>query len=107
MKRLHLALGVKNIEQSIKEYTQRLSAPPEIVVDNVYALFRTETLNLSIRKSSNDDLGLRHLGWESSEYTTFSEETDCNGYVWEHFNQKNQEDDIHKTWPASQYSQQR
>jgi hypothetical protein len=99
MKRFHLAIGVKNITESIKDYTKRLNIKPEVVIDEEYALFRTSTLNLSIRKVSSNNLGFRHVGWESDDYDKFSEEKDCNGLIWETFNSKSQRDEINSIWP--------
>ena len=99
MKRLHLALGVKDIDESIKDYSKRLSCDPVVKIDNQYALFRTDTLNLSIRKVDDSKLGLRHLGFESEEYGSFQSDTDCNDILWETFPQQAQIDEIIDTWP--------
>ena len=80
MKRLHLAIGVKNIENSSQDYQKKFNCKPVVVIENEYALFRTDSLNLSIRKVEDEKLGLRHLGWESEKYAGFTEETDCNGF---------------------------
>ena len=98
-KRLHLALGVKNITDSVLDYKRRLGVSPEFVIKEEYALFRTESLNLSIRQVKDSELGLRHLGWESEDYEQFTEETDCNGFVWEHFNRAAQVNEVHEYWP--------
>ena len=99
MKRLHLALGVGNIKDAINDYTNRFGQRPVVVIENEYALFRTETLNISIRKRPASEHGLRHLGWESDSYTMFDEETDCNGIVWEHFSKNDQIKEILDVWP--------
>ena len=98
MKKFHLALGVKNIQESIEDYTKRLAADPIIVIPNEYALFRTESLNISIRKSAT--VGLRHLGWEDEKANTFTEDKDCNDITWERFNQSDQIKEIQDTWPG-------
>jgi|TARA_Y100000389_G_scaffold202866_1_gene249526 hypothetical protein len=101
MKRLHLAIGVKNIENSIQDYQKKFNCKPAVVIENEYALFRTDSLNLSIRKVEDEKLGLRHLGWESEQYTGFTEETDCNGFIWEHFRKEDQIKEILDVWPQS------
>jgi hypothetical protein len=101
MKKFHLALGVKDIQKTVEEYTKRFECEPVIVIDNEYALFRTETLNISIRKGEGSQLGLRHLGWESDEYTECLEEIDCNGWVWETFSKEAQIKEILEIWPGS------
>ena len=83
MRTLHLALAVSNIEQSVADYTARLGVRPVLVVPDQYALWRTSTLNLSIRKTNEASGTMRHLGWEDTEATEFSNDTDCNGIVWE------------------------
>jgi len=99
MKRLHLAIGVKNITDSIQDYSKRFDCEPVVVIKNEYALFRTESLNVSIRKVDGDKLGLRHLGWEDEHYDGFNEETDCNGFMWEYFRKEDQIKEILDVWP--------
>jgi hypothetical protein len=97
-KRFHLAIGVKNIEDSIQEYTNRFGCKPVIVVKNEYALFKTDCLNVSIRKVITSDIGVRHVGWESEKYTGFEEEKDCNGLIWETFREEDQMKEIKGLW---------
>lgn len=52
MKRIHVALGVSDIEASVIEYTARLGHAPVVVVPNEYALWRTAEVNL-IKDSSH------------------------------------------------------
>jgi len=96
-KKFHIALGVTDINASIEDYSSRLGCKPCAIVKDTYALFRTETLNISIRKS--DTVGLRHLGWEDSSATDFSEETDVNNILWERFAASDQIDEILDIWP--------
>lgn len=104
MKKLHLAISTEQIEATIEDYSQRLNAPPCIVVPGEYALWRTETLNISIRQDSSRAPGsLRHLGWEDPSATAFTIETDVNGIVWEHFAAAHQADEINETWPDTHY----
>jgi len=98
-KRFHLALGVLDVETTVVDYTQRLGVQPELVVQGEYALFRTETLNVSIRKVKEPEQGLRHLGWESDGFVGFTEETDCNGILWEAFSADTQREEIQSIWP--------
>lgn len=103
MQTLHLALAVKNIEQSVADYSVRLGAPPVVMVPGEYALWRTRTLNLSIRRTSEAAGTLRHLGWEDTEATEFSTEIDCNGIVWENFSPLHQAQEINEIWPGANY----
>ena len=100
MKRLHIALGVSNIEESIKDYSQRLECEPIVVVPNEYALWRTANINLSIRRVDDGKNPLRHLGWEDDSASKFTQDTDVNGIVWERFNKQLQEKEIADTWPS-------
>lgn len=103
MRVLHLALAVSNIEQSVADYSARLGVLPVAVVPGEYALWRTATLNLSIRKTSEPPGTMRHLGWEDEEATEFSTETDCNGIVWEKFAASHQAEEINEIWPNANY----
>lgn len=103
MRVLHLALAVSNIEQSVGDYSARLGALPVVVVPEQYALWRTATLNLSIRKSNEAPGTLRHLGWEDTTATEFSNEIDCNGIVWESFAAAHQAQEINDIWPGTKY----
>ena len=104
MKRLHLAIGVKNITDSIQDYSKRFDCKPVVVIENEYALFRTDTLNVSIRKVDDNKLGLRHLGWEDEHYNGFTEGIDCNGFTWEHFRKEDQIKEILDVWPEASQS---
>jgi len=104
MKRIHIALSTNNIEKTVEDYSQRLGLNPCTVVSGEYALWRTDILNLSIRQDPKAQSGeLRHLGWEDSEATEFSTDTDVNGILWESFNAKQQAIEINETWPGTNY----
>ena len=104
MKKLHIAISTNKIEETIKDYSARLEAEPSSVVSGEYALWRTETLNLSIRQDPKCTSGeLRHLGWEDSNTSEFSEETDVNGIVWEKFTAQQQANEINELWPQANY----
>ncbi|MDX8385956.1 MAG: hypothetical protein R8M11_05515 [Gallionella sp.] len=103
MKTLHLALSVSDIEQSVVDYSARLGLQPVVVVPGEYALWRTDTLNLSIRKSSESPGTMRHLGWEDAKAIDFSDEIDCNGITWERFTAEQQADEINEIWPETHY----
>lgn len=103
MRTLHLALAVSNVEQSVADYSARLGVLPVSVVPGEYALWRTATLNLSIRKTSEPSGTMRHLGWEDTEATEFSTETDCNGITWENFSASHQAQEINEIWPNANY----
>ncbi|MEB3353440.1 MAG: hypothetical protein VKM34_04300, partial [Cyanobacteriota bacterium] len=85
-RRLHLAGGMADLAASIADYSARLGMEPECLVPGVYALWRTEELNLSIRMVSTAAAGqLRHLGWEDPEAAAMETSLDVNGILWERF----------------------
>lgn len=101
MKRFHIAIGVADVASSIDDYTARLDVLPCVVVPGEYALWRTKTLNLSIRRVGEPG-ALRHLGWEDPSAPSFSKDTDANGIIWERFNAEQQEREILDTWPDAE-----
>lgn len=104
MKRLHLAISINDLETSIQDYSKRLGSSPQVVIPGEYALWRTESVNLSIRKDPNVKPGsLRHLGWEDDSAEEFSSDTDCNGILWEHFAFNHQKQEILDVWPDSKF----
>ncbi|MEM7469061.1 MAG: hypothetical protein AAF387_19555 [Pseudomonadota bacterium] len=104
MKKLHIAISTNKIEETIADYSNRLDAEPCSVIPNEHALWRTEQLNLSVRQDLSCTQGqLRHLGWEDASATEFTQETDVNGIVWEHFNAELQADEINELWPQANY----
>lgn len=105
MRRLHLALATDNIEATIDDYSRRLGSPPCTTIPGEYALWRTDTLNLSVRHDFTLPPGsLRHLGWEDPTATAFSMETDVNGIVWERFDAHHQAEEIQALWPEASYT---
>ena len=67
MQRFHLALTTHNLESTISDYSVRLGIAPEVVVQGEYALWRTDSLNVSVRVDLSSKAGsLRHLGFEDS-----------------------------------------
>ncbi|MGM0564944.1 MAG: hypothetical protein ACQES2_11480 [Pseudomonadota bacterium] len=104
MKKLHIAISTDNIEQTIEDYSIRLGLQPCSSVPGEYALWRTESLNLSVRQDHNCSPGsLRHLGWEDPAATEFTQDTDVNGIVWERFAAGHQADEINELWPKANY----
>jgi len=104
MKKIHIALSVKDISTSVEDYSKRLGCQPCAIVPGEYALWRTESVNFSIRQTEEDAGTLRHLGWEDPAATRFSKETDVNGIEWEEFNANFQADEIQQIWPETHYS---
>ena len=96
--RFHLALGVPDEDRSVPEYSVRLGRAPSVHVPNEYALWRTDQVNFSIRRADGP-AALRHLGLEDPTVTSFSEETDVNGIVWERFTLQEQLLEIQRHWP--------
>jgi hypothetical protein len=75
-RRFHLAVGVAAPEASIADDSTRLAQEPECVVPGVHALWRTATLNLSIRVVDAADAGqLRHLRWEEPDAVGYADPT--------------------------------
>ena len=104
MKKLHIAISTDKIEETIPDYSQRFNMPPCLIIPGEYALWRTESLNVSIRQDSACTPGtLRHLGWEDPAATEFSKDTDVNGIVWERFAALHQADEINETWPETNF----
>lgn len=102
MKRFHIALSTNRIEETVADYTVRLGAAPTLVVEGEYALWRTETLNVSIRQDANCAPGeLRHLGWEDPAAAGFTADVDVNGVTWERFRAVDQDAEITAIWPSA------
>ena len=101
MNKIHIAIGVSDVVRSVEDYTRRLGCPPKIVVPNEYALWRTDSINFSIRHDTQGAGELRHLGWEDPSALQFTKETDVNGIVWERFSEELQAKEIKDTWPQS------
>ena len=65
VKKLHIAISTDKIEETIKDYSIRLGMNPCSSIFGEYALWRTESLNVSVRYDRTCVRGaLRHLGWE-------------------------------------------
>ncbi len=86
MRRIHIALAVDSLEESIADYTGRLGAEPLAVVPGRYALWRTPEVNLSINADTPNEQRLRHLGFEDDSVGERTEDRDVNGIAWETFN---------------------
>lgn len=99
MKKLHLAIATHDLETCLADYSQRFGTQPEVVVPNQYALWRTDSTNVSVRVDTSVPAGtLRHLGWEDSAATEFTADTDANGIVWERFTYEQQQQEIHEAF---------
>jgi len=104
MNKLHIAISTNKIEETVVDYTARLGEKPCSYIKNEYALWRTESLNVSVRQDSNCDAGeLRHLGWEDASAKNFSKDIDVNGIVWERFTAQHQADEINEIWPEANF----
>lgn len=104
MQRFHLAIATHNLAATITDYTNRLGCAPCVVVPDIYALWRTDTLNVSVRQDVQCRPGeLRHLGWEDPTARAFTADTDCNGIVWERFAAAQQAAEINDLWPQANY----
>ena len=104
MKRIHLAIATHDIDASIEDYSSRFGAAPCSVVPGEYALWRTETFNISIRKDPSCKPGeLRHMGFEDASAPEFTLSEDVNGITWETFTAQQQADEIEEAWPGTGY----
>lgn len=104
MKRIHIAISTNDIEKTIEDYSQRIGSRPCVVVKEQYALWRTDSINLSVRQDLGCKPGeLRHLGWEDASAKQFSKNKDVNGIVWERFSAQQQADEINETWAGTRY----
>ena len=83
MKRFHIALAVKDLDESIEDYSIRLGASATVVVPGSYAMWRTDLLNFSINQAPERAGQLRHIGFEDDRALGFSASRDVNGIEWE------------------------
>ena len=104
MKRIHIAISVQDIAASVEDYSKRFGCQPCVIVPNEYALWRTDSVNFSIRQTGERIGMLRHLGWEDSTASNFSKDIDVNGIEWERFNASAQADEIRHIWSHIDYS---
>jgi hypothetical protein len=100
-RKFHIALSVHNLDASIADYSRRLECQPCTIVPGRYALWRTDTLNFSIRCVPQEAGSLRHLGWEEGEASGYSQERDVNGITWERFAVEHQQAEIQAIWPEA------
>lgn len=104
MKKFHIAISTDDIAETIADYSSRLGVQPCVVVAGEYALWRTESLNVSVRQDVTCGVGsVRHLGWEDATAQEFSKDSDVNGIVWERFTAQQQADEINEIWPEVDY----
>lgn len=104
VKKLHLAIATQDIAATVKDYSERLNAKPCLIIEDEYALWRTDSLNISVRQDSKFPPGsLRHLGWEDPTATEMSTETDVNGILWERFTKEQQAEEIREIWSDADY----
>ena len=104
MKKLHIAISTDKVELTVEDYSKRLGMDPCSYVQGEYALWRTDCLNVSVRRDDSCQSGeLRHLGWEDASAPAFSEERDVNGITWERFSAQQQAEEINELWPEANY----
>ncbi len=98
MRRIHIALAVRSIEQSLPDYTVRLGTEPAVVVEGKYAMWRTEQMNFSINELPERAGELRHLGFEDDDASGFTVDRDVNDIVWELFSPEAQDEKIQEMY---------
>lgn len=101
--KVHLAVAVLDVAASVAEYSAMLGREPDLVIAPDYALWRTETLNLSIRKTGEAPGVVRHVGFERDDATAFEAYTDQNGLLWETFSKHHQAEEIRSAWKDVDY----
>jgi hypothetical protein len=101
VRRFHIALSVADVGESVIDYSRRLGADPAVVVPGEYALWRTEIINFSIRRTHEQPGALRHVGWEDTDAPGFAVQKDVNGLAWEHFCPTAQAEEIRCQWPGA------
>ena len=94
MKRFHIAIAVRDLAESITDYSARFNQQPNAVVPGKYAMWRTDLLNFSINQMPDRAGQLRHVGFEDDAVTGYSSTIDVNGIEWESFSQKEQDERI-------------
>ncbi|MBX3690071.1 hypothetical protein [Dokdonella sp.] len=85
MKRFHIAIAVADVDASIADYSKRLGQPPQAVVLDTYAMWRTNQLNLSVRHDPAHAGQILQIGFEDDAATGFASDTDINGIEWQRF----------------------
>lgn len=91
MKRFHFSLSVKDLSDSMDEYTKRLGQPPHTMVRNVYAMWRTDEVNFSVVQDSEHAGQVRNIGFEDDDAPDYERSTDINGVEWERFSSMTQD----------------
>ncbi|MEX0732109.1 MAG: hypothetical protein WED00_04510 [Aquisalimonadaceae bacterium] len=104
MKRLHIAISTDKIDETVADYSARLGMQPCSFIPGAYALWRTDSLNVSVRQDLICNAGsLKHLGWEDPTAPELIQDTDVNGIAWERFTPQQQADEINAIWPEANY----
>lgn len=104
MNRFHIAIATGNVDATIEDYSVRLGARPCSCVAGEYALWRRNSLNVSVRRDPTCKPGtLRHLGWEDELAPAFDQDVDVNGIARERFTAARQAEEINGIWPDADY----
>lgn len=98
MRRIHIALAVASVAESVEDYSQRIGARPTVVVTGKYAMWRTDQMNFSINEIPDRAGQLRHLGFEDDGAEGFGSDTDVNGIMWELFSPRAQDEKIREIY---------
>lgn len=94
MRRIHIALAVASITDSVEDYSKRIGVRPAVVVTGKYAMWRTDQMNFSINEIPARAGQLRHMGFEDDAAEGFGSDTDVNGIMWELFSPDAQDEKI-------------
>lgn len=104
MNRFHIAIATDDIDTTIEDYSARFGARPCSFVAGEYALWRTDTLNVSVRRDPSSSPGsLGHLGREDATAPEFTQDVDANGIARERFSAGQQADEINGIRPLAGY----
>jgi hypothetical protein len=99
-KRFHISVSTTDFDASMRDYSARLGAKPDMTVAGRYARWRTELLNFTISCKPGQPGGLvRHIGFEDDGEAALREEQDVNGITWEYFSEPVQQEEIKRLIP--------
>ena len=94
MRRIHIALAVANVAETVPDYSARIGKEPTVLVTGKYVMWRTDQMNFSINEIPDHAGQLRHMGFEDDAAEGFSSDIDVNGIMWELFSPEAQDDKI-------------
>ena len=104
MKRIHIAITISDLTDSIIEYSTKFGTDPICTVKDTWALWLTPELNFSIEVKPEQAGEIKHIGFEDPSAESMIREKDINGLEWENFTIEQQKELIFKIWPHAEYA---